>query len=57
MSTLRTPVDIASLVAFRIGFAAVMLVAVGRYFAYDWIDSLYLQPTFFFTYQIGRAHV
>lgn len=50
MSAFRAPVDVASLVAFRVAFAAVMLVAVGRYFAYGWIDSLYLQPTFFFTY-------
>lgn len=47
---LHAPVDAASLAAFRIAFGAVMLFAVGRYFAYGWIDSLYLRPTFFFTY-------
>ncbi len=50
MNALRAPIDLASLVAFRVGFALVMLVAVGRYFAYGWIDSLYLEPAFFFTY-------
>jgi len=49
-NALRAPVDAASLAAFRIAFGAVMLFAVGRYFAYGWIDSLYLRPTFFFTY-------
>lgn len=47
---LHAPVDAASLAAFRIAFGTVMLVAVGRYFAHGWIDSLYLRPTFFFTY-------
>ncbi len=36
--------------AFRIAFGAVMLVAVGRYFAYGWIESLFLTPGFFFAY-------
>jgi hypothetical protein len=43
-------VDVASLVAFRIAFGLVMLWAVGRYFAYGWIDSLFVQPPFFFAY-------
>ena len=31
-------------------FGLVMLWAVGRYFAYGWIDSLFVQPRFFFAY-------
>jgi hypothetical protein len=47
---LRAPVDASSLVAFRVAFGAVMLVAVGRYFAYGWIDSMFRAPRFFFAY-------
>jgi hypothetical protein len=47
---LFTPVDIASLVAFRVAFGALMLVAIGRYFAHAWIDQFYLAPVVFFPY-------
>ncbi|MCC6849156.1 MAG: HTTM domain-containing protein [Deltaproteobacteria bacterium] len=40
----------ASLVFFRVAFGVVMLAAVGRYFAYGWIDSLFVRPRFFFAY-------
>jgi vitamin K-dependent gamma-carboxylase-like protein len=46
----RTPVDVASLVFFRVAFGAVMLVAVGRYFTHGWIASMFLEPRFFFPY-------
>ena len=36
------PVDIASLVAFRVAFGLLMLVAVGRYFAHGWIADLFV---------------
>jgi len=49
MSAFR-PVDIASLVAFRIAFGALMLVAMLRYFWHGWIDLFFVQPTFFFSY-------
>jgi len=45
------PVDIASTVAFRIAFGVLMLIAVGRYFAYGWIDQLYVAPRVYFPYR------
>ncbi len=45
-----TPVDIASLVVFRIIFGGIMIWEVCRYFHYDWIRRYYIDPTFFFTY-------
>lgn len=44
------PVDIASLVAFRILFGAIMLWEVCRYFQNDWISRYYIRPRFHFTY-------
>lgn len=50
-ASLGAPVDVASLVFFRVAFGAVMLVAVGRYWAYGWIESLFVRPRFFFAYE------
>jgi hypothetical protein len=47
---LFTPVDIASLVAFRIAFGAIMLWEVLRYFSYGWIADYWIRPSFHFTY-------
>lgn len=47
---LLRPVDAASLAIFRIGFGALMLVAVLRFFAHGWIAEYFLQPTHFFKY-------
>ena len=47
---LFAPVDIASLVVFRILFGAIMLVEVGRYYGMGWINSYYIAPKFHFTY-------
>jgi vitamin K-dependent gamma-carboxylase len=44
------PVDGASLAVLRIGFGALMLVAVGRFFAHGWIREYFLEPRFFFSY-------
>jgi vitamin K-dependent gamma-carboxylase len=44
------PVDAASLALFRIGFGALMLVAVLRFFVHGWIAEYFLQPTHFFKY-------
>ena len=53
-STLRgrffAPVDVASLVYFRIAFGAIMLWEVWRYFAYGWIKRVWIDPAFHFTY-------
>ena len=35
--------------AFRIAFGALMAVAVGRYFAYGWIEQFF-EPRLFFPY-------
>ena len=50
MSRLFSPVDIASLVYFRIAFGAIMLWEVYRYFMKGWIPRYYIDPTFFFHY-------
>ena len=44
------PVDGASTSAFRILFGIIGLTAVVRFFAYGWIDALYLAPAHHFTY-------
>ncbi len=49
-SFLSKPVDIASLVYFRIVFGAIMLWEVIRYFQYDKIKRHFLEPKFLFTY-------
>jgi hypothetical protein len=47
---LFVPVDIASLVYFRIAFAAIMLWEVSRYLEYGWIREYWIEPKFHFTY-------
>ena len=47
---LAAPVDGASLDFFRIGFGAVMLWEVWRYFTHGWIDFYWVEPRFHFTY-------
>ena len=47
---LRQPVDIASLAAFRVIFGLVMLVSVVRFWQRGWIDELYIEPAYHFTY-------
>ena len=44
------PVDIASLVYFRIAFGAIMLWEVLRYFESDWVHRYYIDPTLYFPY-------
>ncbi|HZX13321.1 MAG TPA: HTTM domain-containing protein [Thermodesulfobacteriota bacterium] len=50
LSFLFIPIDIASLVYFRIAFGGIMLWEVIRYFQYDRIKRYYLEPKFLFTY-------
>ncbi len=47
---LFAPVDIASLVVFRVGFGAIMLWEMYRYAQYDWIARYWIEPGFHFTY-------
>jgi vitamin K-dependent gamma-carboxylase len=49
-SRLFAPVDSASLAVFRMGFGAVMMWEVWRYFTYGWISAYYIQPGFYFSY-------
>lgn len=44
------PVDASSVAVFRIAFGIVALVAIARFFAYDWIDQLYVDPLHHFSY-------
>jgi vitamin K-dependent gamma-carboxylase len=47
---LRQPIATDSLVAFRVGFGLLQLVAVARFFAHDWIDKYTQEPGVFFHY-------
>lgn len=47
---LFAPIDISSLVFFRIFFGLIMLYEVYRYFKYDWIRRYWIEPYFHFTY-------
>jgi hypothetical protein len=49
-SRLFAPTAIAPLIYFRIGFGAIMMWEVWRYFNNGWIFRYYVEPTFFFTY-------
>lgn len=44
------PIDVASLAVFRIGFGAILVWEVWRYFHYGWIDLLWIRPAFHFKY-------
>src|SRR4051812_38530283 len=44
------PVDIASLVFFRMAFGSLMVWEVWRYFSHHRIERLWLNPDFLFTY-------
>ena len=43
-------VDIASLAAFRVIFGVVMFSSCARLLASGWIDTMYVEPRWFFTY-------
>ena len=40
----------APLAAFRILFGLMMFLSILRFWAYGWIDKLYIQPSFHFSY-------
>jgi vitamin K-dependent gamma-carboxylase len=50
VTRLFAPVDIASLVYFRVAFGAIMLWEVWRYFDHGWIKRYYIDPLFHFKY-------
>ena len=49
-SSWRIPVDMASLVFFRMAFGVMMFVGILRFFIYGWIEQFYVKPDFFFSY-------
>jgi hypothetical protein len=49
-SYLNHNTDAAPLAVFRIGFGALMLASIIRFWGLGWIDKLYLQPKFQFSY-------
>ncbi|MYE05793.1 MAG: HTTM domain-containing protein [Chloroflexi bacterium] len=44
------PMDASSVAVFRIAFGLVTLIAIVRFFAYGWIDQLYVDPLHHFSY-------
>ena len=44
------PVDISSLVFFRVAFGSILVWEVVRYFSHGWISRYYIEPSFYFTY-------
>jgi vitamin K-dependent gamma-carboxylase len=54
---LLAPVDNASIVTFRVFFGLLMFWEIYRYFQYGWIDAIYTDPPFLFTYYgFGWVH-
>lgn len=49
-SRLFAPVDIASLVYFRIAFGAIMLWETWRFIDHDWVGRYFSDKSFYFTY-------
>ncbi len=47
---LKKNTEAAPLAVFRIFFGLMMLLSIIRFWSYGWIDKLYIQPTFFFSY-------
>ncbi|BAO74285.1 HTTM domain-containing protein [Winogradskyella sp. PG-2] len=47
---LNTETHAAPLAVFRIGFGIMMLASIIRFWSYGWIEKLYLEPKFHFSY-------
>lgn len=47
---LNTYTEASPLAVFRIFFGAMMLISIIRFWSLGWIDTLYVQPDFFFSY-------
>ena len=47
---LFNPVDIGSIVVFRMMFGAILFWEVWRFFGHDWISSFYIERKFYFKY-------
>ncbi|MEP2057697.1 MAG: HTTM domain-containing protein [Maribacter litoralis] len=46
----KAPTETAPLAVFRILFGLMMFFSIVRFCSYGWIDKLYIQPKFFFSY-------
>lgn len=54
---LFAPIDVASLVYYRIAFGLIALWECWRYYDHEWISRYYIQPEFFFKYYgFGWVH-
>jgi len=51
LARLFQPVDIASLVFFRVAFGALMLWELWAYYSRGWLKANWIDPSFFFTYR------
>ncbi|WP_271770179.1 HTTM domain-containing protein [Aquimarina algiphila] len=47
---LKKTTEAAPLAVFRIFFGIMMLISIIRFWSYGWIDKLYIQPKFFFSF-------
>ncbi len=47
---LKKNTEAAPLAVFRIFFGIMMFISIIRFWSYGWIDKLYIQPKFFFSY-------
>jgi hypothetical protein len=47
---IHRPTSIAPLINFRVLFGFILLVGLGRFVWYDWIETQYLSPQFHFSY-------
>ena len=47
---IKAPVEAAPLAVFRVLFGLMMFFSIIRFWSYGWIDKLYIQPKFFFSY-------
>lgn len=50
LARLFEPVDIASVVFFRVAFGLIMLWEVSRFFSNGWIPRYYIEPIYYFSY-------
>ncbi len=49
-SYLQQSVSAGPLAVFRIGFGIMMLISIIRFWSYGWIEKLYIEPQFHFSY-------
>lgn len=47
---IKKTISIAPLITFRVLFGFMMVVSIVRFAAMGWIDQLYVEPTYYFTY-------